>query len=320
MKIFSDNIFLDSSVSLSFFPEEGKTLDSMNTSINNYIHNTDESAENRILNSLNKKSAEMETKKLKIFKLLEKAIKNNEFSLYYQPKVDISTCNVIGAEALIRWNNSELGMVSPAVFIPISEENKFIEKITYWTLNTLCSQLNEWKKEFDTVPVSINISSLEFNKNDFADKFISVITEHNTQKSDITIEIKESLLAVNDKNIADKIKTLNEHNIKISVDDFGTGNSSLDYLKTLNIDSLKIDREFIKNYPENDNGSIAKIITDTALNLKLNVIAEGVETSAQANFLRNIGCKSAQGYYYSKPVSSAVFKNILKEKKITFEK
>ena len=314
--IYSEKISLKGNMGIVFYPDDGKNVKQVLDAADHATYNTGES-EVGFFKYFSKKKREIEKREHEIIEQLNSAIDNNEFSLYYQAKIDTNTGKITGAETLIRWTNSKLGTIPPALFIPLAEETGYISKITDWTIEYLCQQMHKWKHEnIHSLPISINISPCEFDKKDFADRFIETLDKYGLGHYDVEIEITEDALASDSRNITQKINKLKSRGFKILVDDFGTGNSSLGYLKSLNIDALKIDREFIKNYPEKDDGGLAKIITDIANTLKLEVIAEGVETIEQVNFLRSIGCNIVQGYYYCKPVKAEEYEELIKKESI----
>jgi diguanylate cyclase (GGDEF)-like protein/PAS domain S-box-containing protein len=318
--IFSEKISLKLNIGVVFYPDEGINAEQILEASDNTGHNTEE-GESSFFRYFSKKTRDIEKKKYEIIEQMNSAIENNEFSLFYQAKVNTNTNKITGAETLIRWQNSKLGNVSPAVFIPIAEETGYIDKITDWTIEGLCKQVHKWKHaNIDTLPISINISPYEFEKEEFTEHFIDILNKYSLGHKDIEIEVTEDALVSGTKNITHKINKLKTRGFKILVDDFGTGNSSLGYLKSLNVDVLKIDREFIKNYPETDNGGLAKIITDIAATLKLEIIAEGVETEEQVSFLRSIGCHIVQGYYYCKPTKVEEFEKTLQKGSIQPDK
>ncbi|MGL1890344.1 MAG: EAL domain-containing protein [Spirochaetaceae bacterium] len=241
---------------------------------------------------------------------LRKSIERNELSMVYQPQVDSNTQKTVGAEALIRWNNSERGFVSPAKFIPIAEKKGLIIPIGEWVLRNTCNQFVHWEENsIKDMSMAINISGVQFNdkklipliKNIFYDK---------VDTSKIELEITESAF-VDDIDLAIKTMfSLKDMGFKLAIDDFGTGFSSLSYLKKFPIDKLKIDKSFIDNIlAEPGDVAIVKTIINLAKYLKLKVIAEGVETLDQKDFVKDLGCPLIQGYYYSKPLNGEEFIN-----------
>ena len=237
-------------------------------------------------------------------KLLLNSIANNELSVNYQPQINSENKKIIGIEALIRWNNEELGSVSPYIFIPIAEQSGFIINIGYWIIEKV---FYDYNKIIDLLPIdfkiSINISPIQFSDNMLISKIIDLANKYLIDLSKFEIEITENIFLKDKKLINDKIESFKKLGFSIAIDDFGTGFSSLSYLKDLNIDRIKIDRSFIYEYPQKDNGTIAKIIINICKDLNLKVITEGVETEVQVNYIKSLGCKYIQGYYYSKPLT-----------------
>ena len=242
---------------------------------------------------------------------LRKAVENQELSIVYQPQIDLITEKVIGMEALVRWHNSTLGNVSPALFIPIAEKSRLMVDIGHWILQTVCTDIRELKKNEklrrENLKCAINISAIQMAEVDFIDTFFDCINRNNIKSHEIEFEITESSLLTNENKSIAILNAVREANISVAIDDFGTGYSSLSYLNTLPIDKIKIDRSFIKNYPELDDGSLVKALIEMSNTLKKKVLAEGVETKEQIDYLRTIGCDYIQGYYYSKPLPFNAF-------------
>lgn len=254
-------------------------------------------------------------KDIKLATLLRAAIANMEMSLVYQPQVDPKTNRIIGVEALLRWNNDELGQVSPLVFIPIAENIGIINDIGNWVLREACKQNKKWQeKRLPKIPISVNLSPLQFKHNKIEEEIKEILEELNLDGKYLNIEITETALLENKRDINKKLCSLREMGVSISIDDFGTGYSSLRYLKELEFDSIKIDRDFIKDYPDKDDGVIARIILTLSRELKVNSIAEGVETKEQLDFIMANGGNFIQGYYYSPPVSAEKIEELLIKK------
>jgi diguanylate cyclase (GGDEF)-like protein/PAS domain S-box-containing protein len=255
--------------------------------------------------------------KSSLLSLLEKAVERKELYLEFQPKIDSRDGAVVGSEALIRWNNPKLGKVSPSDFIPLAEDNGLISKISYWVIRELCTQIKTWRdRGLPLKPVSFNLSLYDFEKEDFPAYLFDCAEEYEVDSGDIQIEMTERVFAKNKDKIIEKINQLKNRGFKVLIDDFGTGYSSLEYLKEFKIDILKIDRAFIKDYPENSDGKIIKTICALANSLDMEIVCEGAELKSQINFLNSIGCYIIQGFYYSPPVSSGIFENMLAEGKI----
>lgn len=249
------------------------------------------------------------TRRLRLEQDLPKALENNELFLLYQPQVDSKTGMVIGAEALIRWQHPELGLISPFEFIPIAEETSQIIPIGKWTLQEACRQLKKWHSAgYVNLKMGINLSAIEFEQKDFVQAIISTIEEVGVPASSIDLELTERIAMVDEKETLSRLKALKSYGVHLSIDDFGTGYSSLAYLPLYPIDTLKIPREFVNRIGNSTDGNeIIHTIISLAHTLNMKVIAEGVETKEQLTVLQRNACYLIQGYYYSKPVSEDEF-------------
>lgn len=237
------------------------------------------------------------------------ALDNGEFFLHYQPQIDTNTNEIVGCEALIRWNHPELGMISPGEFIPISEANGLIILIGRWVLYTACMQNKLWQDAgLKPIYVSVNLSAVQLIQKDFIDMVSDTLKETGLSPQYLELEITESVAVKNHEHIIKISEKLNKMGIRIALDDFGTGYSSLNYLKNFAITTLKIDRSFIHDIIENPkNSAIVSSIIAMGHNLELNVTAEGVETIDQYNDLQERGCDIIQGFYFSKPLPQNEF-------------
>ncbi len=234
---------------------------------------------------------------------LRQACDRQQMCLYYQPQVD-SVHGVIGAEALLRWMHPERGLVTPDEFIPLAEETGLILSIGYWVLETACAQLKAWEGNWPTrdMTLSINVSARQFRQTDFVSQVKQALHRTGADPARLKIELTESLVHDNVRDIISKMQSLKDIGVGFSMDDFGTGYSSLSYLKQLPLDQLKIDRSFVKDLPNDSNSaSIVKAIITMGQTFGLDVIAEGVETTDQRDFLQRHGCHAFQGYLFSRP-------------------
>lgn len=243
---------------------------------------------------------------------LRQALSNGEFEIFYQPIVNVDTAQIVGTEALLRWNNPQMGLVLPGEFIPIAEKTGLIIPIGEWVIRNACLQNKQWQEAgFPTIYVSINLSARQFRQPNLVEIISSIIKETRIDPRWLRLEITESTAV---KNVEFTIKTLQELKylgIKIAIDDFGTGYSSLNYLKRFPLHTLKIDRAFVQditNTPED--GAIASAIITLAQSLKLETIAEGVETIEQLNILRSKQCSKIQGYLFCRPLPALDIKNL----------
>ncbi|WP_181388402.1 sensor domain-containing protein [Vibrio albus] len=244
-------------------------------------------------------------RELELSRKLDLAIQNHQLSLAYQPKIDIKTGRVDGMEALLRWNDADLGMISPVEFIPIAEKYKMMTSIGNWVIVEVCKQLNQWEKEKKSFNgrVAINLSVQQIENIHFYENILSILNSESISPYKIELEVTESILVSDPDNIMSLCSKLIDVGFSISIDDFGTGYSSLSYLNTLRVNTLKIDKSFIKEITiDKHEQAIVKSIIGLGHNLGLTVIAEGVENEEQLNYLLSLGCDTAQGYLFCKPL------------------
>jgi len=234
---------------------------------------------------------------------LRRAVDQKDFTLHYQPQVDLLTGRVIGVESLIRWKHLELGLVSPGDFIPMAEEIGLIIPIGEWVLREACSQARAWhNRGYRDIRVGVNISMLQFGQDGFVNLVSAVLEETGLDPSRLEIEVTESMVMRNAEETVKRLQALKDLGIRLSIDDFGTGYSSLSYLKLMPIDILKIDRSFVRDITVNPGDeAIVKAIVSMGQSLGIETIAEGVETEEQLRFLQNCNCGSIQGYLVSRP-------------------
>ena len=253
--------------------------------------------------------------RVRIESALRNAVERDEFVLYYQPQLDMKTGKVCGMEALIRWQHPELGMVPPNRFIGIAEETGMIVAIGAWVLRTACAQNKAWQDAgFDKLRVAVNLSARQFGAADLIDNLAAVLADTGLEPKYLEIELTESLFMSDITPAVELLHRMKALGVNLSIDDFGTGYSSLSYLSRFPIDVLKIDRSFVADITRdaNDEAIVTSIIA-LAHNLKLAVIAEGVETGEQLDYLRRHGCDEMQGYYFSKPLPADEFEQLLIE-------
>ncbi len=245
---------------------------------------------------------------------LRRALERKEFSLQYQPKVKVSTGEITGAEALIRWNHPIRGPVSPAQFIPVAEDCGLILPIGRWVLQEACKQAREWLQSgLPLVTMAVNISSMEFRDDSFLESVFTTLSETGLEPKKLELELTESVLMKRAESATSVLRTLRAKGVQIAVDDFGTGYSSLSYLRRFPIDALKIDQSFVRQINSApDDTTIVTAVIGMGRSLKLRVVAEGVETQEQLEFLRAHQCEEAQGYYFSRPVAPRQFGILLK--------
>lgn len=251
--------------------------------------------------------------KLQLKMALGYALENDELNLLFQPKVSSETGKIVGAEALTYWNHPALGEVGPAKFIPIAEETGQIIPLGEWVLRTACRQGQVWRREHRDLTMAINISAIQFRERNFVETVASILRDTGINPAAVELEITETVAMNEVEKTLERLQALHDLGVQIAIDDFGTGYSSLAYLKRFPIHTLKVDRSFVLNTPQ-DAGDMAivKGVIALAHNLGLKVVAEGVETADQAEYLRKEGCEILQGYLFSRPVALDVFERLLR--------
>ncbi|QDE30906.1 putative bifunctional diguanylate cyclase/phosphodiesterase [Shewanella polaris] len=298
----SQSVRLTASMGIAIYPSDGDDQDSL-------LRNADAAMHRAKLNGRNNYAfyTESMTKQavvqLKLQTALHQALVNKDFYLVYQPKLTLSDLTPCGFEALIRWSDPVLGNIPPGEFIPLAEKIGLIWDIGLWVLKTACIQGVEWLTQGKTFErISVNVASLQLQRNDFVDKVRSILLETGLPAKHLELEVTESCMMQDPDAIIRDLKLLGAMGIALSIDDFGTGYSSLNYIKKLPIDKLKIDQSFVRDIPHDPNNTaIAKAVIALGHALNLQIIAEGVETAEQADFLRLHGCDLVQGYLFSKP-------------------
>ena len=309
-----NEIVVSASIGIAVYPLDGGDVDSL-------LKNADAAmcyAKDQGRNNYQYYNHKMNTsafEKLILEANLRKALERDEFSLHYQPKIDVASGAIIGAEALIRWRHPDLGLISPAEFIPLAEETGLIVPIGEWALRSACAQTRKWHDAGHTwMQVAVNMSSLNFKQEHFHDMIARVIADSGLPARCLELEMTESLLMQDAEAMVNMLKRLKATGIRLSIDDFGTGYSSLSYLKRFPLDALKIDRSFVKDITTSANdATITSAIIAMARSLKLSVIAEGVETEAQASLLCEQGCQTMQGHLFSRPLPPPEFTTLLQQ-------
>lgn len=290
------------SIGISIFPEDGEDVDTLISNADTAMYHAKGSGRNNFRfyhQSMNKNTLE----RLNLETQLRNALEKNEFTLNYQPLFQLDPYKMVGVEALIRWNNPELGMVSPGDFIPLAEEIGLIVEIGEWVLSTACQQHKKWLDAgFPPLRVAVNLSSLQFQHPKLVAEIQNALEQSKMDPAYLDLELTENLIMQDHGQTIEALHTLKEMGLRLSIDDFGTGYSSLSYLKRLPISILKIDRSFVTDIPsDKDDVAITKAIIAMAHSLNLTVIAEGIETEEQLAFLTSQGCEEAQGFLLGKP-------------------
>ena len=311
-----NEIVMSASIGIAVYRLDGNDAESLLKNADAAMHYAKEQGKNNC-QYYNDKMNTSAFQKMTLESNLHKALERDEFSLYYQPKIDVASGSTIGVEALIRWRHPDLGLVSPAEFIPMAEESGLIVPIGEWVLDSACAQLRAWQEDGLTpVPVAVNLSAKQFHQQNIAAIVMRALQDHGVDPRLLELEITESTAMRNAEATGTTLRNLKALGVRIAIDDFGTGYSSLSYLKRFPIDSLKIDRSFVTELPGNqDDATIAQAIITMAHALRLKVIAEGVETEAQLEFLTANGCDEIQGYYFSRPLPAEQCTQLLRDKR-----
>lgn len=309
-------IFITPSIGIATYPEDGDNAVELIKNADTAKCHAKENGRNSFefyIEKMNERSKD----RLKIENCLRRAQEKNEFQLFYQPQLCLGSGEIIGVEALIRWTCSELGPMSPAVFIPIAEEMGLIIDIGEWVLREACAQMKKWKSmNFGLGRMSVNLSSIQFYQSNLMSLLDEILRETELDPMLLELELTESLIMRNATNTIEALHEIRRMGIRLSVDDFGTGYSSLSYLKRFPIDSLKIDRSFIKDLEvDSEDAAITFAIIAMAHSLNLRVVAEGVENARQLDFLRERDCDEIQGFYFSKPVPAQELTQMLADGK-----
>ncbi|MCB2310500.1 EAL domain-containing protein [Clostridium tagluense] len=305
ISIVGKQVYTSASIGITVFPDDGYETNILLKNADTAMYSSKYNGKAKY-SFFNKNMSDIVVRRVEIEKGLRRALEKNEFEIYYQPQIDIINNKIKGFEALLRWNSTELGKISPSEFIPVAEASGLIIPMGDWIIRTVYIQNNLWKSKgylYDTI--AINLSAVQLQNDKFEENLKRIITETEVNTRFVELEITESILM---KDFEKGVKLLTEIRglgINIALDDFGTGYSSLSYLKQLPINTLKIDKSFIDNIVTNEREkAIVDGIIQLAQKIELDVIAEGVETKEQIKLLQSMGCNQIQGYYFSKPLPS----------------
>jgi diguanylate cyclase (GGDEF)-like protein len=302
-KIAGRELYVTPSIGIAIFPEDGEDAASLLKHADIAMDQAKKNGGNRFeffSNKINQRSLE----RLSLENALRNAIEREELLLYYQPKVDTANGRLVGTEALMRWNHPSLGLVGPHRFIPVAEESGLILELGRWALHTACRQAKAWADQgLAGLHMAVNVSPVQFRQGRLDETVRDALRESGLDPAALTVELTESSLMSNVENTLLTLRALNDLGVDLSIDDFGTGFSSLSYLQQFPLDELKIDRSFIMELTVSDkSAALVSGILTMARGLDLRVVAEGVETEEQRERLRQLGCDLCQGYLFSKPV------------------
>jgi len=295
-------LYATTSIGICVYPDDGPNSDILIKNADTAMYRAKESGRNNY-QFYTKEMSQHFSERLSLETDLHKAISQNELSVAYQPQVSLLTGEIVGFEALVRWNHSKHGWISPTKFIPIAEDSGLIYQIGEWVLKQACQQIKLWHEYFDPkLKVAVNVSSHQLCKSDVVNSILEIIDSFDLPHEAIELELTESSLMDNVESVSHTMDKLSKTGIQLAIDDFGTGYSSLSYIKRFSIDKLKIDKSFVQDISTDKNDvEIVTAIIAMANNLGVEVIAEGVESIEEAVFLHEHGCHEIQGYYFSKP-------------------
>ena len=304
-RVDGHEVYVSASLGISISPTDGSDPDALLKNADMAMYRAKQAGRNTyryFLPEMNARAAE----RLRTETELRGALARREFVLHYQPKASIETGLISGFEALLRWNHPQRGLVSPTEFIPILEDTGLINEVGEWVVRQTCEQIRAWQADgLKACPVAINLSARQFNQNGLDASIARILGETGIDPNLLEFELTESILMSDSEDAVRVLGNMKRCGIRLSVDDFGTGYSSLAYLRRFPLDSLKIDRAFIRHITtDSGEATIAKAIISLAHNLKLRVVAEGVETQAQLDFLREHACDEMQGYLFARPMSA----------------
>lgn len=314
MTVEQHAFFLTSSIGVAVYPNDGSDPDQLLKHADIAMYRAKESGRNNFqfyTPAMNERSLE----RLRLEGALRSAIENDEFVLHYQPQVDLRTGQIVGMEALLRWQHPEMGMVAPGRFITLAEETGLIVPIGAWVVATACRQNKAWQDAgLGMLRMSVNLSARQFAQQDLVASIEAVLRQTGLNPTYFEVELTESLVMTDVERAIETLDNLHHLGVFLSIDDFGTGYSSLSYLKRFPIDILKIDQSFVRDISlDPDDAAIVLSIISLAHSLRMGVIAEGVETAEQLAFLQRHGCDQMQGYYFSRPVPAAAFEKLLRD-------
>lgn len=307
------DLHVTTSIGVSVYPDDGRDAETLIKNADTAMYQAKENGRQSFQffkPAMNARAVERQS----IEEGLRRALERREFVLHYQPKVNLSTGAISGAEALTRWMHPTRGMIPPADFVPIAEDCGLILPIGAWVLREACTQARAWMDAgLPITNIAVNVSAMEFRHENFLENLFKILGETNLEPRFLELELTESVLMKHAASTAAILHTLRERSIRVAVDDFGTGYSSLSYLRKFPVDAVKIDQSFVRQISTaGDDTTIVKAVIGMARGLKLRVVAEGVETEAELAFLRAYRCDEAQGYYFSRPVAPQNFAMLLR--------
>ncbi|MEJ2622691.1 MAG: bifunctional diguanylate cyclase/phosphodiesterase [Candidatus Thiodiazotropha sp.] len=315
--IHDHKLFLSASIGISLYPDHGDSVDELVRNADSAMYRAKEEGRS----TFQYYTLELTTRAFERVFLasnLHNAILQNELILYYQPQFELTTQEICGVEALVRWQNRDLGLLSPDKFIPLAEETEVIGEMGAWIMKEACRQMKTWQESGvmrSDKTISVNLSAKQFDHNNLLEEIERTLTATGLSPSCLELEITETTMMRSTRVTSETLSKLRKLGVKVAIDDFGTGYSSLNYLKQLPITRLKIDKTFVSDIPDDLNDvAISKAIIAMANNLLLDVLAEGIETGEQHQFMIRQGCRVGQGYLFARPMSSDQFAAFVEQK------
>jgi len=304
LEIDGHEIFITCSAGISLYPYDGDNPDVLLQNANAARYNAKQRFSRNSFTFYSENLNQTSYKQLWLESQLHHALELGELSLHYQPRLDLKTGKITGMEALVRWNNPKLGLVSPIEFIPLAEHTGLIHEIGDWIIQSACAQAKRWEDAgFPDVSVAVNLSAVQFRQKDLHDRIVTIVAESGLEPRHLEVEITETVVMDNHQTAVHSLNELDQAGIRIAIDDFGTGYSSLAYLRHLPVRTLKIDRSFLSDaVPDRQDELIITAIISMAHSMGLTVVAEGVENSTQRAFVTGLQCDEMQGFLFSKPV------------------
>jgi diguanylate cyclase (GGDEF)-like protein/PAS domain S-box-containing protein len=300
------------SIGIAMYPDDGDNFDTLLQKADTAMYQAKEAGRNSYCFFAEQMNSEI-MEHLRIQNDLKKAIEQNEFVLHYQPQIDLHSNTVTGAEALIRWNHPERGMVPPMSFIPIAESSGLIVRIGEWVIKEACHQAAQWSKKGIHLTMAVNISAIQFKRGNLEEVVRQALDESGLNPQLLELELTESILIHDTEKVLQAVKRLKAMGMQLSIDDFGTGYSSLSYLKRFAVDKLKIDQSFVRDMlNDQEDAAIVRAVIQMAKSLNLKTIAEGVENIEVLNIINGYGCDEVQGYHFAKPLEAVNFEQYYK--------
>lgn len=312
LNVNDHELYISSSIGISLYPDDGRTGDNLLKFADAAMYKAKAEGRNNF-QYYNAKMTEVAFERVIMETSIRVALKDNDFLVYYQAQVNAKENRLIGMEALVRWNHPTMGLISPIKFIPLAESNGLIVSLDRFVMRTAMTQLVQWYKQgLNPGVLAMNLSIKQLKQQDFLEFFMQLIDETNCRAEWIELEVTEGQIMKNPEEAIKVLKSIHELGVELAIDDFGTGYSSLAYLKRLPIDKLKIDQAFVQDLPDDEeDAGITKAVIALAKSLNLKILAEGVETEEQKDFIVEHGCENIQGYFYSKPIPADDLEKIL---------